>query len=151
MLYSTVLKTVSNLQLIPFTSLGGNLSKHLSPCTVFFPALLWGADSMSSCSCHHLLVSQSSWPAGRHLAAALPVTLRLKFWSSSWEQMMARFRGLQWSGMNRRNVCPLRNFIINENFVMIPKMGRIFSILPHFMDPLSCILHTGMARKTKWK
>lgn len=64
---------------------------------------------------------------------------------------MASFRGLQWSSMNLRNVCPFRNFITNENFITIQKMSRIFSVFPHFMDLLNCSLHKGRAMKRRWK
>lgn len=57
MFYPTLLKTASNLQLIPFTLVCSNLSKHLPPYNAFFLAPFWGAHSMSLYSCHHLLVS----------------------------------------------------------------------------------------------
>lgn len=72
MFYPTVLKTASNLQLIPFTLVCSNLSKHLPPYTASFPAPFWGAHCTSLYSCHHLLVSPGA-----------PGSLGWKFWSSN--------------------------------------------------------------------
>lgn len=146
MFYPTVLKTASNLQLIPFTLVCGNLSKHLPPYTASFPAPFWGAHSMSLYSCHHLLVPPGAPGLQGDTCTVLGMeVLALKSARKCWQAW-----GICHT-MNYRSVGPVRNenFITNENFSA--RTGRIFSVFPHFMAPLNCSLHKGRAVKRRWK
>lgn len=139
MFYPTVLKTASNLQLIPFTLVCSNLSKH-------FASL-------------HCLLSSSFLGSSLHVSVLMSPSSGV-FWSSSvpgMEVLVLKSGRKCWQAWgichtkNLRNVTQSETRILLQMRILLREVGRIFSVFPHFMAPWNCSLHKGRAVKRRWE
>lgn len=142
MFYLTVLKTASNLQLIPFTLVCSNLSEHLPPYTASFLGSSFRVSVLMSPSS---VVSWSSWAARRHLQHPWDEILILKPGRKCWQAWRICHTA------NHRNVAQSEIRILLQMRILLWEMGRIFSVFPHFMAPLNCSLHKCRAVKRRRK